>query len=351
MEVILSALLSRYCHFYNVKLFELVKVYDTLESLYAIWLTNPVSLPINLCRQLEVAWKETYKVEMQEQLHKHAIRGLLFNNQEYPDMLRHISDPPYVLYVRGNSDVLSNVCLACVGTRRMSGYGKRAISRLLSALSHYSLCIVSGLALGVDGEAHRVALESDLLTVAVLAAGLDRFEPTTNAPLAERIITQGGCLLSEYPPGVRPQKHHFLERNRIVAGISAATLIIEGKEHSGSLVTARYALANGREVGVVPGDIFLENTQGPLRLLRDGAWPIAEVGDILNMLSLDVVSQPISDEVLGEVAMALRAGPVSLDGLCEKLNWPIGQVQAELTRLELEGAVECLATGAYYLKR
>lgn len=351
IEVTLSALLSCYCYRYNVRIFELIEEYGSLVELYALWKSNNVKLPALLQEQLSQAWQEDQMLAMQQQIKKYEITGLVISDTDYPEMLRHIADPPYVLYLRGKREVLDRVCLGCVGTRRVSQYGKRAIGRIIPSVSRYPLSIVSGLALGIDAEAHRAALACGLPTIAVLAAGLDRFEPTTNSGLAEQILKQGGCIISEYPPFVRPQKHHFLERNRIVAGICSAVVVVEGKEHSGSLVTARYALNYGREVGVVPGDIFLENTQGPLRLLRDGAWPIAEGGDIVAMLSLEENHLDASIEVVGAVAETLRGGPATLDSLCQKLNWPIGQVQAELTRLELEGEVECLATGAYYLKR
>lgn len=347
-EVILTAALSEATHSYNYRLVSYLGECVSFEELFGAFKTDPTVLPENIRGILASCWGDKNLEIVHSRLEKNGIQACLITDDTYPVALRAIDDPPYVLYFHGDLSILNTyTCVACVGTRAISVYGRRAIGSLLRPLQGVPLCIVSGLALGIDAEVHRQALANNNATVAVLGGGLDRYEPLTNSTLGAQ-IAQSGCVISEYPPGVRPQKHHFLERNRIIAGLSRATIIIEGKEHSGSLVTARLALKYGREVGVVPGDIFALNSQGPLRLLKDGAWPICESEDILTMCGVSLPS--VKTEAETPLVAILRSSPQSLDALCRMLHCSLTSLQEDLTLLELEGRVAVTATGEYYIK-
>lgn len=346
-EILLAAALSKQTSLYGIKLFDLAAQYDGLVPLYKRY-NKKATLPDALQALLHKAWTKESLQQLDTDLRTHEIRALTSEDPEYPTLLNELPDKPYVLYVRGAGDLsVLNRCVSCVGTRMMTAYGKRAIHHLIPALRQYEVGVVSGMALGIDGEVHRVSLGNGIPTVAVLAAGLDKFEPVSHHALALEIMKHG-CLLSEYPPGVRPQKHHFLERNRIIAGLAQATIVIEGKHHSGALVTARYALAYGREVGAVPGDIFLSSSEGPLRLIRDGGWPITQSSDILAMLGMSTLDSKEDKEEGTPLYLLIKDTPASLDELVAKLPLSLPEIQAELTLLEIQGRIALSETGHYY---
>lgn len=204
-----------------------------------------------------------------------------FEDENYPCLLKEIYDPPQQLYYLGELKAREKFPLAVVGTRKISFYGKKATERLVNGLCQAGLTIVSGLALGVDGLAHQIALENGTRTIAVLGSGLDTVYPPDHKKLAKRIIDTGGALVSEYPPKTKPSKLTFPARNRIVAGMSLGVLVIEAPIKSGAMITARLALDQGREVFAVPGDIYSENSQGCNLLIKKGAKPVTKIEDIL----------------------------------------------------------------------
>jgi DNA processing protein len=349
-ELVLAACLGAYGNWYNTKVSLLTSVYGSLENLYAAWKTRqPISDKVTAV--LDSSWSLSALSSMEQQLKNFDGNIYHISDSAYPDMLRVIPDPPYVLYCHGDiSCAVHRYNVACVGSRGMTSYGKRAIHHILGPLERYPVTVISGLALGIDGEVHRTALAYGLPTLAVLGGGLDRYEPVTNARLGQEIVAAGGAILSEYPPGTRPQKHHFLERNRIIAGLSQGVVVIEGKEHSGSLVTARYAASYGRDVGAVPGDIFSLNSGGPLLLLRDGATPVYSYEDILGMLGLETTAILKDNDATDPIILALRESPATIDVLQSRCSIPLSDLHIRITHLELQGRLECTATGEYYLK-
>lgn len=202
----------------------------------------------------------------------------------YPALLNQIYDPPILLYVRGNLDVLQGKTIGFVGNRRMSDYGKRTTEKLVAEIAPVHPIIVSGLAQGVDAQAHRSALNHQLPTVAVFGCGIDVIYPPNHRHLADEIVASGGALVSEYPLGLQPTKFTFPQRNRIVAGMSYGVLIIEGNLKSGSLITARCALDENRAVFAVPGNLFSPGSEGPHYLIQNGAVPVTKGDDILSEL-------------------------------------------------------------------
>ncbi|MFH1412752.1 MAG: DNA-processing protein DprA [bacterium] len=214
-----------------------------------------------------------------------------FNDSNYPALLKQIHDPPHILYCRGIlNPQLTKFTLAVVGSRKHSPYGHQVIRKLVSELSKLGITIVSGLAFGLDALAHQTALDYHGKTIAVLGSGLDDYNiyPSENLQLAHQIIANNGCLISEYAPGTGAQKYHFPMRNRIISGMSLGTLVIEAAERSGSLITARYALEQNREVMAIPGRIDSSTSKGTNNLIKMGARPVTSIDDILETLNLTI---------------------------------------------------------------
>lgn len=347
-EGLLAAQLSARSYVYDVKLLDLVNRYESLENLYDLFIQDSQSLPLELLKKLENAWDRDSLLRMEELLKKLSIQCLILGEANYPVLLSQIADPPYVLFCKGHAEVLNKLSVSMVGTRKISTYGKRVVDSLVAGLQGSEIVVISGLALGIDAAVHQAALANNMETVAVLAGGLDRYEPTTNSNLGV-LIESSGCLVSEYPPGVRPEKHHFLARNRIISGLAGLTIVIEGEQKSGSLVTARSALSYGREVGAVPGDIFIPTSLGPLSLIKDGAWPITQSADILNILGVSVVNNRQSSLIPEPFASALTS-PLSFDELVSLSGRSLRDVQGLVTEWELSGLITQNSAGEYYRK-
>ena len=273
----------------------------------------------------------------------------LLAQNEHPPLLSEIPEPPKQLWLRGTlPDATEKKWLTVVGTRAYTPYGKAACEHLIKGLRGSPVVIVSGLALGIDAIAHKAALDAGLPTVAVPGSGLDYnvLYPRTNHSLGRAIIEADGAHLSEYDPTFRAQKWSFLERNRIMAGLSHATLIIEATEQSGTLVTARLATDYNREVLIVPGSIFSETSRGNHRYLRHGATPVGSAGEILD--ALGILTQPtlaigaaradISDEERAVLEALQR--PMPRDELIRVLELPASTVSTLLSQMELKGLLE-----------
>lgn len=274
-----------------------------------------------------------------------AERGLRFvgrSDEAYPPLLRELHDPPPGLFLRGavRADLLARAAVAIVGARSCSSYGGQVARLLGRELSAAGLVVLSGLARGVDGEAHRGALEGGGPTVAVLGCGVDRDYPAAHARLAAR-IGERGLVVSEYAPGVEPAPWRFPARNRIVAGLAVATVIVEARERSGALITADFALEAGREVFAVPGEITSSLSAGTNALLRLGATPLTSPADVLEALGLE--SSPTVVPALGEAATtvlgALAAEPAAADHLARVTGLDAAAVATALAELGLAGTV------------
>jgi len=271
-----------------------------------------------------------------------AERGFRFlPRPRLPPLLRAIHDPPAGLFLRGDfeADLLAQPAVAVVGARNCSGYGASVGRSLGRELAASGLVVVSGLARGVDAEAHRGALDARGRTVAVLGCGVDRDYPAAHADLA-RQVAANGLVVSEYAPGVEPAPWRFPARNRIVAGLCAATVVVEARERSGALITADFALEEGREVFAVPGEITSALSAGTNALLKLGATPLAAAGDVLASFGLEI------DAVPAERGGLLDLLPASADELVRKTGRPAAEIAQALVELELVGAVAAHA-GVY----
>ncbi|MGQ0610137.1 MAG: DNA-processing protein DprA [Paracoccaceae bacterium] len=283
---------------------------------------------------------------------------LLHGRAGYPARLRDLADAPPVLWARGEVGQLARDMVALVGARNASSLGLRMARRLSEGVSGAGLVVVSGLARGIDAEAHQGALAGG--TVAVMAGGIDVIYPEENTALAARLAAEG-CLLSEQPPGLHPQTRHFPLRNRIIAGLSRAVVVVEAAARSGSLITARDALDQGREVMAVPGHPFDARAAGCNQLIRDGATLVRGPGDVLEVLGLQHIerdhppevpapvlpgpvppARPLADVAAlhGQILARLGPSPTAEDMLIRDLAMPPATMAAALLTLELDGRIQ-----------
>ena len=272
-------------------------------------------------------------------------------DEQFPAKLAAIPDPPLLLFVAGNLEALSNDSLAIVGGRQASGAGRRFAASIATELSDAGLTIVSGLALGIDTAAHQGALAGASPTIAVLGGGHRRLYPEPNKGLARRICDQGGAVISEYPPPLRPTRYTFPERNRIVSGLALGVLVIEARERSGSLITASYALEQGRDVMAVPGPVESHLSHGAHALIRDGAGLVESSEDVLSLLgfapaqSVSEVAALELEPMEQQVLDALDYSETSLDTLVGRTGLKVEEILQALLSLELSGFVEAQARG------
>ena len=270
----------------------------------------------------------------EERLAARGFRFLARTAAEFPPLLRAIHDPPPGLFLRGAGDLslLSRAAVAIVGARACSGYGASVARSLGRDLARAGLVVVSGMARGIDAEAHRGALEADAPTIAILGCGIDRDYPAAHAELARRIAATG-LIASEYAPGVEPAPWRFPARNRIVAGLCAATVVVEARERSGALITADLALEEGREVFTVPGEITSSLSAGTNALLKLGATPLTAAADVLVSFGIE------EEQAVAHSDALLDLLPATADELVRRTARPAAEIAQALVELELAGAV------------
>lgn len=270
---------------------------------------------------------------------------LNLDQKQFPSLLKEIPDPPKQLYLRGELPPADYKLLAVVGSRRYTSYGKQVVTKLISGLRGYPIAIISGLALGMDALAHEAALDSALPTVAIPGSGIDDsvIGPRTNFGLAQKILAGGGGLLSEFEPDFQATKWSFPQRNRIMAGMSHATLLIEAAPKSGTLITARLAVDYNRELLVVPGNIFSENSQGTHQFLKLGATPVTEANDILLALGIEPAETLKQNRpelsANEEQVLTLLKEPMEKDALIRQLNLPTAEASILLMQMEMQGYI------------
>lgn len=275
------------------------------------------------------------------------------NSPDYPALLAEIAQPPETLYIRGSLKPLKAPCLAVVGTRTPSAYGKQVTPSLAASLARAGITIVSGLAIGIDTLAHEAALETGGKTVAVLGSGVDEMSvyPPENRTLARRIVESGGAVISEFPEGTEPKPFHFPQRNRIIAGMSQGVLVIEAREKSGALITANFALEENRDVFAVPGPITVPTSAGPNRLIAAGAQAVLDADAILDAWRIERPAFAAPPDAPGESGHPLLAHfpatPIHVDELIRASGLPAAQANVELAKLELAGYIRNLGGGIY----
>lgn len=282
---------------------------------------------------------------IEEQLEAQQITLLTWLDEGYPRRLKDINQPPPVVYVRGEITPQDEWAVAVVGTRRITPYGRQVTEEVAAFLARNGVTVVSGLARGIDSTAHKAALNAGGRSIAVLGSGVDRIYPDENRKLAEKMIERG-ALISDYPLGTPPEGTNFPPRNRLISGLCIAVVIVEAGHKSGALITADFAVNQGREVFAVPGNIFAPQSKGTNRLVRDGAHPLLSPEDLLAALDLTMVTEHQSartvlpaDATEAALFEILGHEPMHVDeiGLLAKL--PIAQVSSSLALMELKGMV------------
>lgn len=305
-------------------------------------------------------WRDKVDEEKIEKVLKHeGITCITQGDEDYPKLLKEIYDPPFCLFVRGQIPK-NEFMLAVVGPRRFTSYGKQVTEEIVSELARQGITIVSGLAIGIDGIAHAATLKAGGQTVAVLGSGINKMhvQPAQHSNLAEEIIANGGAVMAEYPPGTVPTKYTFPRRNRIVAGMSLGTLVIEAAEGSGALITAQCTLDNGRELFAVPQNITSLTSVGVNKLIKNGANIVTSAQDILDVLDLRDVKQIITNREIIPASPAeakllphLSREPIHVDALTKLSTLDSPTVNATLTIMEMTGKVHNLGNMMYVLAK
>lgn len=282
-----------------------------------------------------------------DRVEKAGWRWLIPSEPEFPEILKTISDPPLGLFVCGA--LCDSPRVAIVGSRKATAYGLQVARMLGEKVAAAGGVVVSGMARGIDAAAHEGALAAGGLSWAVWGTGPDRIYPSEHGQLAEK-ISASGALMTEFPPGTPPRPHHFLQRNRLVAGLCAATVVVEASARSGALSTARQAIDEGREVFAVPGSIFSESSIGPNALLRAGAAPLVTSSDLLESVGLKEGTE-VAEERHPLEGILGRGERMGLDELSRRMDRPVEQLLSFLLQLELEGWIRQEADGSYVRAR
>lgn len=307
--------------------------------------------PEKVVERLIFGRKKVNLEKMYDKILAQGINLVTIFDPEYPQELKYIQNPPAVLYVKGNLPGDSKINIAVVGTRTATVYGIKTARRISAQLARRNICVVSGMARGIDTSAHKGAIEAEGRTIAVLGCGIDVVYPPENRVLAKD-IRQHGAVISEFPLGTPPDKGNFPVRNRIISGLSRGVVVVEAPLRSGALITADFALDQGREVFAVPGPVFSRSSEGCNQLIKDGAKLVQGVEDILegiwDVSTVEMMGGGISTEFEKEkkrdpetekILNLLAGGPAFLDELCSHSGISPAEMNIVITKLELEGLV------------
>ena len=321
-------------------------------SACALWedyrLGEPLTANADAARMLARYHSDAAMDALCERIEKKNVTVLFQSDEAYPPLLKCIDDAPYVLYAMGDTGALRRPSVAVVGTRYPSGYGRNVARAMARGLCEAGVCVVSGLARGIDSSAHEGAIDAKGPTAAVLGSGVNVPYPFENLGLYRKIIDEAGVVLSEYPMDATPQTYHFPHRNRVISGLSHAVVFVEGKVKSGGMITVRTALDQGREVFAVPGCVGQDVSEGPHTIIREGARLVTSAEDVLVDLGLErLMASPANapEPPLGEndtqvrVLKALLREPLGLDGLCTATGHTADELMAELSVMEIMGQI------------
>ncbi|MCR4440411.1 MAG: DNA-processing protein DprA [bacterium] len=333
----------------------LVGRFQSAEAVFSASMAELISvegIDKTIARNIRTYRDDGFAREQLSRLNRHAAHIVTFWDAQYPRLLKSISDPPAFLFVRGSLRAEGNQAVAVVGTRSPSDYGRLVTARLCGELATQGVTIVSGLARGIDTEAHKATLQVGGRTIAVLGSGVDVIYPSENRALAKRIIEQG-ALVSELPMGAGPDAPNFPRRNRLISGMSLGTLVVEAGETSGALITANVALEQNREVFAVPGSIFSPKSRGTNRLIQEGAKLVMSAEDVLAELRPQLPSlvrearrQEVSvalTELERKVLESLSHEPMHIDVISKNNGLSAAQTLTLLLSLELKELVRQLA--------
>lgn len=342
------------------RIWQLIEHFGSAEEVWRAGDKEILSLPwLGKAGEEFLVWrKKVAPAYLWERLCRQGVGVLTYSDAAYPPELKCIYSPPPVLYYRGNLTSLEHLKIAVVGTRRPTPYGLKVAQALTQGLAEAGIAVVSGLARGIDAAAHRGALKGRGPTIAVLGCGVDVVYPRENAGLFQEIVREG-LILSELPPGTPPDKRHFPARNRIISGLARGTVVVEAGEESGALITADFALEQGRDVFAVPGPITSAQSKGTNNLIKQGAKMVTELQDILEEYipekpestfwrsEVEAAASARLSPAEETVLAAVPAAPVALDELVAATGLSAREINVALTYLELQGLVQRLPGGLY----
>lgn len=306
-----------------------------------------------------IATRQTISLDEElEKLQREGARTITWQDADYPPRLRHVHSAPPLLYVKGEILPQDEWAVAVVGTRSSTRYGRQMVEEMASDLARSGITVVSGLARGIDSLAHRAALRAGGRTIAVLGCGIDIIYPPEHGDLARKIVDRG-AIITEYPLGTQPEGGNFPPRNRIISGLSLGTLVIEAGKRSGALISADYALEQGREAFAVPGNANSPKSQGTNRLIQEGAAKLVlSVEDILEELNLTLVEQHQEvrmavpeDEKEAQILQCISTEPIHVDEIGQRTSLPISDVTSTLAMMELKGMVRQVGGMNYVVAR
>jgi DNA processing protein len=354
--------LSHFPKFGPVRMKKIKKHFSSPEFAFNASLKELTSAGVeeNVSEEFIVARSNINPDEISEKLEKENINVVAVDDKKYPKLLKEIYTPPHLIYYKGELGENNEFNIAVVGARKYTTYGKMAAERIAEDLAQNNLTIVSGLALGIDALAHGATLKVNGRAIAVLGSGLDKqnIYPSSNRYLADKIIDSGGVLISEFPIGTAPLKHHFPQRNRIISGLSLGALIIEAGEKSGALITANYALEQNREVFAVPGSIYSPTSHGTNELIKKGARVVTSANDIIETLDLAQITTYIDNKKIipetpeeKKLLNHLAKEPMHINDLIRLTKLDTNVINSTLTIMEMKGMVKNLGNMQYILAR
>lgn len=331
----------------SVRMKALLDYYGSLEIAWEAPISGLLAagLPARIAENFVQVRNSVDLEKVMEKITAQGVKVCTWEDDIYPKRLKEIAQPPPVLFIKGSINVEDDWAVSVVGTRRVTPYGRQVAAEIARFLAENGVTVVSGLARGVDAIAHQTALQAGGRTIAVLGSGVDVVYPPEHRKLAAEITAQG-AVISDYPLGTQPESTNFPPRNRIIAGLSLATIVVEAGETSGALITAKFAVDQGREVFAVPGSILTPQSEGTNHLIEEGARPLLKMSEILEVLKLEnIPEKQVNRKSLNATAeekkllQYLTQEPKYIDEICNLSGLPIQTVSATLTMMELKGLV------------
>ncbi len=350
-DILFLAALNHFPKFGQNQLSKLSQFFSCWEEAFGSSLKSLIQAGIkeNIALEFIKARHDIVPEKLAEQIFCENIALVEIKNKNYSKLLSEIYNPPTLLFCKGNVSLLNTICLSIVGTRKNTSYGQQACNKLCLDLIRNNFTIVSGLALGIDSIAHNIAVNNNGKTIAVLGSGINKTSiyPASNRYLADKIISNNGLIISEFSLGASPSRYSFPMRNRIISGLSIATLVIEAAQKSGALITAHYALEQNRDVFAVPGNIFSKTSIGANKLIKQGATPVNSAEEILETLDLKhfnsyIDNKKIIPKTLEEekIIPHLNHEPIHIDELIRLSGLNAPELSSTLSMMEVRGIIK-----------
>ncbi|MCK5416350.1 DNA-processing protein DprA [Candidatus Parcubacteria bacterium] len=352
--------LNSFQKFSDKKLRILLKIFKNEENIFKASSEELIKASVseNTAYAFSVFKKDFNFEKIINQLIKEDIGIITLEDDNYPALLKEIYDPPHLLYYKGKIEQDNNINIAVVGSRKYSHYGEQAVEKIVGDLARNNITIVSGLALGIDALAHRATINNNGRTIAVLGTGIDAksIYPKMNKFLSDQIIESGGLILSEFPIETPPEKYNFPKRNRIISGLCLGTLLIEAAEKSGTLITARTALEQNREVFAIPGSIFSQTSKGTNQFIKEGAKIVTSADEIIETFDIEKIEsqiktkQQIQTTIEEEMILKLlNHEPTHIDEITHDSKLPAPQVSSTLIIMEMKGLIKNIGGMEYII--